>query len=170
MINEKNLSAKQPVKGKKTWFPEENVDEERPKNAQRKKEKGKKAVDSLRSIEGTLKKSYQFRRVFRKGKAFRGVSFRAVYIKNTLGNIRLGFSLSARSGNAVKRNLMRRRIKGLTGLNQKRVGADIVILPSGKLQDARWMDIRKDFEKLMFMIENDTCRKENIDESKRLQN
>lgn len=157
MINEKNLSAKQSVKGKKTWIPEENVDEGRQKNDQCQEKKGKKEIDSLRQMEKTLKKGYQFRRVFRKGKAFRGVSFRAVYIKNTLGNIRLGFSLSAKSGNAVKRNLMRRRIKGLAEQNRKRGGVDIVILPAGKLRDVRWTDIREDFQKMMSMIENDTC-------------
>ena len=157
MINEKNLSAKQPLKGKKTWIPEKNVNQKRKKNDQCKKEKGKKEIDSLIKIERTLKKGYQFRRVFRKGKAFRGVSFRAVYIKNTLGNIRLGFSLSAKSGNAVKRNLMRRRIKGLAVQNCRRASADIVILPAGKLRDARWMDIKDDFEKMVSVIENDFC-------------
>ncbi len=156
MINEKNLSAKQPVKGKKTWISEKNVDKERQKNTQCPEEKRKKEIDSLIRIEKTLKKSYQFRRVFRKGKAFRGVSFRAVYIKNTLGNIRLGFSLSAKSGNAVKRNLMRRRIKGLAEQKCKRLGADIVILPAGKLRDAKWTDIKLDFEKMVSVIENDT--------------
>ena len=157
MIDEKNLSAKQPLESKKTWFSEENVDKERQKNDQCQEKKRKKEIDSLTRIEKTLKKGYQFRRVFRKGKAFRGVSFRAVYIKNTLGNIRLGFSLSAKSGNAVKRNLMRRRIKGLAGQNLERVGADIVILPTGKLRDARWADIQVDFEKMVSAIENDTC-------------
>ncbi len=157
MINEKNLSAKQPLESKKTWIPEENVDQERQKNDQCKKEKGKKEIDSLIKIERTLKKGYQFRRVFRKGKAFRGVSFRAVYIKNTLGNIRLGFSLSAKSGNAVKRNLLRRRIKGLAAAQSaKSVGADIVILPAGKLRDARWADIKADYEKMVSAIESDT--------------
>jgi RNase P protein component len=52
---------------------------------------------------------------------------------------------------------MRRRIKGLTRQNGKRVGVDIVILPVGKLQDARWVDIREDFMKLMSIIENDNC-------------
>ncbi len=156
MINEKNLSAKQPFKGKKTWIPEKNVDKERQKNDQCPEEKRKKEIDSLIRIEKTLKKGYQFRRVFRKGKAFRGVSFRAVYIKNTLGNIRLGFSLSAKSGNAVKRNLMRRRIKGLAEKKGKRLGADIVILPAGKLRDAKWTDIKLDFEKMVSLIENDT--------------
>lgn len=156
MINEKNLSAKQPVKGKKTWIPQKNVDKERQKNNQRQKEKRKKEIDSLIRKEKTLKKGYQFRKVFRKGVAFRGVSFRAVYIKNTLGNIRLGFSLSAKSGNAVKRNLMRRRIKGLAEQKCKRLGADIVILPAGKLRDAKWTDIKLDFEKMVSTIENDT--------------
>ena len=156
MINEKNLSAKQLVKGKKTWIPEKNVDKERQKNDQCPEEKRKKEIDPLRRIEKTLKKGYQFRRVFRKGKAFRGVSFRAVYIKNTLGNIRLGFSLSARCGNAVKRNLMRRRIKGLTEENSERLGADIVILPEGKLKDTRYQDIKEDFRKMVSFIKNDT--------------
>jgi ribonuclease P protein component len=164
MINEKNLSAKQPVKGKKTWIPEKNVNKERKKNDQCQKEKGKKEIDSLIKIERTLKKGYQFRRVFRKGKAFKGVSFRAVYIKNTLGNIRLGFSLSAKSGNAVKRNLIRRRIKGLAAQSDRSIGADIVILPSGKLRDARWVDIRVDFEKMLSAIENDISRRDNVDE------
>ena len=156
MINEKNLSAKQPVKGKKTWIPEENVDKERQKNDQCPEEKRKKEIDSLRRIEKTLKKGYQFRRVFRKGKAFRGVSFRAVYIKNTLGNIRLGFSLSAKCGNAVKRNLMRRRIKGIAEKNSEGLGADIVILPAGKLRDVRFQDIKDDFKKMVSAIENDS--------------
>ncbi|MEN8207651.1 MAG: ribonuclease P protein component [Candidatus Fermentibacteria bacterium] len=105
-------------------------------------------------MDKTLKKGYQFRKVFRRGNSFRGVSFRAVYIKNTLGNIRLGFSLSARSGNAVKRNLIRRRIKGLADQNRKRIAADIVILPAGKLSDARWQDIKEDFETMVSEINN----------------
>lgn len=105
-------------------------------------------------MEITLKKGSQFRRVFRRGKTFRGVSFRAVYTDNTLGFIRLGFSLSAKSGNAVKRNLIRRRIKGLANENRKIIGADIVILPEGKLKDAKWYEIKEDFEKLISLIKS----------------
>ena len=156
MIDEKNISAKQSVKGKKTWVPEKNVDKKRKKNDQCPEKKRKKEIDPLRRMKKTLKKGYQFRKVFRKGKAFRGVSFRAVYIKNTLGNIRLGFSLSAKSGNAVSRNLLRRRIKGLAEQNCKNLGVDIVILPAGKLRDAKWADIKIDFEKMVSLIEKDT--------------
>ena len=161
MIDEKNIPAQQPVKGKKTRIPEENVDQRRQKNNKRPEEKGKKEPDSLNHIERTLKKGCQFRKVFRTGKSFRGISYRAVYVKNTLGYIRLGFSLSAKSGNAVKRNLIRRRIKGLTELKRMRAGVDIVILPAGKLKNAKWPDIRDDFEKMMVMIEKDIAEMKN---------
>jgi len=102
----------------------------------------------------TLKKGSQFRRVFRTGRTFRGVSFRAIYVMNSLGFIRLGFSLSAKSGNSVKRNLIRRRIKSLANENSYRVGLDIVILPEGKLGDTKWNDIRSDFERMIKSIED----------------
>lgn len=156
ILHEKNLPAKQSVESKKTRIQKKNVDKKRQKYAECKKEKGKKEIDSLIRTERTLKKGSQFRRVFRTGKAFKGISFRAVYVKNSLGFIRLGFSLSAKSGNAVKRNLIRRRIKGLANDRRKRVGADIVILPSGKLRDARWPDIREEFEKLISIIESNS--------------
>ncbi|MCD4776303.1 MAG: ribonuclease P protein component [Candidatus Aegiribacteria sp.] len=114
-------------------------------------------MDTLTETGRTLKKAGQFRRVFRTGNAFRGVSFRAVYVKNTLGFIRLGFSLSAKSGNAVRRNLIRRRIKGLANEKRNMVGADIVILPAGKLKDAKWPEIRDEFGKLISIIGNNSC-------------
>lgn len=156
IFHEKNLPTKQSVESKKTRVQKKNVDKKRQKYAECSKEKGKKEIDSLIRTEKTLKKGSQFRRVFRTGKAFRGVSFRAVYVKNSLGFIRLGFSLSAKSGNAVKRNLIRRRIKGLANERRKRVGADIVILPSGKLRNAKWPDIRDEFEKLISIIESNS--------------
>lgn len=102
----------------------------------------------------TLNKGYQFRRVFRTGKSFRGDSFRAVYKVNTLGYIRLGFSLSAKSGNAVARNLMKRRLRSLA--MKENTGADIVILPAGKLAGLRWEEVRDDFRKLVDSIRADT--------------
>jgi ribonuclease P protein component len=159
MINEKNLSAEQSFEGKKARIPQKDVYQERKKNTERPKKKGKKEFNSLSREKKTLRKGYQFRRVFRTGTAFRGVSFRAVYSENTLGYIRLGFSLSAKSGNAVMRNLIRRRIKNLREKYVRRVGADIVILPQGKLENAKWPDIRDDFNTLMKDIEKTIAEK-----------
>lgn len=98
----------------------------------------------------TLKESAQFRRVFREGCVFRGRSFRAYYTGNTLGCFRLGFSLSARSGGAVQRNLMRRRLRQLA--SKAVIGADVVVKPAGKLSEVRWADVRDDFAELLERI------------------
>jgi ribonuclease P protein component len=104
-------------------------------------------------MKNTLKKGYQFRRILRTGNAFRGTSFRAVYRLNSLGMIRLGFSLSAKSGNSVKRNLMRRRLRHLAEEEGKRTGADVVIMPEGKLSTNNWAIVRKDFMEMLVTIE-----------------
>ncbi len=104
-------------------------------------------------MKNTLKKGYQFRRILGTGNAFRGTSFRAVYRLNSLGIIRLGFSLSAKSGNSVKRNLMRRRLRSLAEEKGKRTGADVVIMPAGKLSINNWEIVREDFMKLLVTIE-----------------
>lgn len=67
---------------------------------------------------------------------------------NTLGMVRLGFSLSAKSGCAVERNLFRRRVKSLARERTSCTGADIVILPQGRLGDATWPMVREDFRRL----------------------
>lgn len=104
-------------------------------------------------MKNTLKKGYQFRRILRTGSAFRGTSFRAVYRLNSLGIIRLGFSLSAKSGNSVKRNLMRRRLRNLSREKGMNTGADVVIIPEGRLSKSNWESLSEDFTGLLVSIE-----------------
>lgn len=113
-------------------------------------EDAKDARSSYRNapVERSLKRSSQFRKIFRRGRNFRGLAFRAVYEKNTLGVMRLGFSLSAKSGGSVERNLFRRRIKGLARMRGEGQGVDVIILPVGKLGDKTWKMIVEDFGRL----------------------
>ena len=59
----------------------------------------------------TVKKNYEFRRMYAKGKS--GVSSCLVvyYRKNRLGHNRLGVTVSTKLGHAVVRNRVRRRIR-----------------------------------------------------------
>ena len=111
-------------------------------------------------MKNILKKGYQFRRILKTGSAFRGTSLRAVYRLNSLGIIRLGFSLSKKSGNAVKRNLMRRRLRHLSREKGRNTGADIVILPEGKLSIKNWEKVQKDFMELLLAIEEDRKKRQ----------
>lgn len=115
-------------------------------------------------MKNTLKKGYQFRRILRTGSAFRGTSFRAVYRLNSLGIIRLGFSLSAKSGNAVKRNLVRRRLRHLSREIGMNTGADVVIMPEGRLIKNNWENLQKDFMELLVSIKETRKSRKKIDE------
>ena len=63
---------------------------------------------------------------------------------------RLGFSVSAKAGNAVKRNLFRRRVKQLfrenTTLKKKEI--DIIVFPVGKLEHSSYKGLKEDVKKL----------------------
>ncbi len=79
---------------------------------------------------------------------------KARYLKNSLGCIRLGFSLSAKSGNAVKRNLFRRRLKQFSVEKDQTTGFDAVILPADKLVSVCYRDLIEDMEQLCQLVEN----------------
>ena len=66
-----------------------------------------------RSRRARLTDSPEFERVYRQGAAYRGKLFSVHAFPNELGVARLGMSVSKKVGNAVARNLVRRRIREL---------------------------------------------------------
>ncbi len=78
----------------------------------------------------TVKKNYEFRRMYAKGKS--GVSSCLVvyYRKNRLGHNRLGVTVSTKLGHAVVRNRVRRRLREIVRLNEDKLaeGFDFVIV------------------------------------------
>lgn len=73
---------------------------------------------------------------------------KARYLKNSLGQIRLGFSVSAKTGNAVHRNLFKRRLRQYSVEKNATVGYDAVIFPLISLSEIKWETMLEDMERL----------------------
>ncbi len=77
---------------------------------------------------------------------------KARYIKNSLGQIRLGFSVSAKTGNAVRRNLFKRRLRQFSVEKITVAGYDAVIFPTRKLREISWEEMLQDMNRLTDMV------------------
>ncbi|MGH9426599.1 MAG: ribonuclease P protein component [Terriglobia bacterium] len=77
-----------------------------------------------------LLKSEEYQRVYSAGKRKAGRFLQIFYCSNQLGHCRFGISVSRRFGNAVRRNLLKRRIREGVRRNKGLVtGWDVVVHP-----------------------------------------
>jgi len=77
-----------------------------------------------------LLKSEEYQRVYDAGKRKAGRFLQIFYCSNQLGHCRFGISVSKRFGNAVRRNLLKRRIRESVRRNRGSfVGWDVVVHP-----------------------------------------
>ena len=110
----------------------------------------------------TLKKNYEFRRAYAKGKS--GVSpYLVVYCRpNRGGKNRLGVTVSAKLGKAVTRNRVRRRLREIFRLSQPwlRQGYDIVLVARSRSVGATYRELERAYrrccEKLGLVPERQT--------------
>lgn len=108
----------------------------------------------------TLKKNHEFRRLYQKGASAVGSGMVIYCRRNRLGHNRVGFTVSVKIGNAVKRNRARRRLREVYRLNGDRLctGWDFVIVARGRTADAPWRELNDTFLRL--------CRKLKVLEDK----
>ena len=109
----------------------------------------------------TLKKNYEFKRLYNKGRSA-VTPFLVVYcLKNRSGSDRVGFTVSVKLGKAVVRNRIRRRLREIYRLNRDRLksGYDIVIVARSRCADAEYAKIGHAFlsacRQLDILKEND---------------
>jgi len=93
----------------------------------------------------SLKKNYEFRRLYNRGKS--AVSqYAVVYCRRNGGtHNRLGITVSTKIGGAVQRNLVRRRLKEIYRLNEDKItpGYDVVIVARTKSRFAGFYELEK---------------------------
>lgn len=112
-----------------------------------------------------MKKNYEFKQVFQKGKYISGKYIEAVIKENSKNkeiNF-LGLAISVKIAKAVKRNYIKRLIREVYRLNENNLntGYSIVFLwkKNQKIENANFENIKKDIEKIF--IKSNILRSKN---------
>lgn len=96
---------------------------------------------------GTLKKNYEFRRLYTKGKTA-VTPYLVVYcLKTGRDHRRVGYTVSAKLGKAVVRNRVRRRLREIYRLNADKLidNADLVIVARSRCVGGEYAKMEKAF-------------------------
>lgn len=102
----------------------------------------------------SLKKNYQFRIVYNKGKSIANYYLVMYVMKNDIKNNRLGISVSKKVGKSVVRSHKTRLIRESYRLYEKNIkkGFDIIFIARVNSKDADFNDIKKSMNKLLIKL------------------
>jgi len=91
----------------------------------------------------SLKKNFEFRRLYNKGKSAASKCVVVYCMKTSRPTNRLGVTVSSKLGGAVQRNRIRRRLKEAYRLNEHQIhiGYDIVIVARMRSRYAKWSEL-----------------------------
>ena len=95
----------------------------------------------------TLKQNYEFRRLYAKGKSAASATLVLYCRRNCSGENRLGLTVGTKVGKAVRRNLIRRRLREIYRLHETelRRGWDIVAVARTRAAEASYRELEADF-------------------------
>ncbi len=98
----------------------------------------------------TLKKNYEFRRVYQKGATAAGGGLVIYCRKNGRSRNRLGITTSVKLGCAVVRNRARRRLREVFRLHgqELRRGYDVILVARAKTATMPWKELDATFLRL----------------------
>ena len=95
----------------------------------------------------TLKKNYEFRRLYAKGRSAVTPTL-VIYTRRTRSAVnRVGFTVTTKLGHAVVRNRVRRRLREIYRLHLGELcpGADMVVVARGRSVSADYGELERDF-------------------------
>lgn len=95
----------------------------------------------------SMKKNHEFRRLYAKGKNHAMSTLVVYYRRVNRDYNQLGITVSTKVGNAVTRNLVRRRIREIYRLHEEELlcGLDIVIVARVRAANATYSHLEHDF-------------------------
>ena len=98
----------------------------------------------------TVKKNYEFRRIYRKGKSAVSSLLVVYCYPNRRGKNRAGFTVSAKLGKAVTRNRIRRRLREICRLSQPKLkqGYDMVLVARSRAARADYQTLARAYLRL----------------------
>ena len=99
----------------------------------------------------TVKKNYEFRRLYQKGSSAVGRSMVVYARPNRYGHNRLGVTVSAKLGKATVRNRVRRRLREVFRLNDSRVkqGYDFILVARTRAVTSSFEELMRTYRKLL---------------------
>lgn len=102
----------------------------------------------------TIKKNYEFRRLYSKGNSAVMPSLVMYCRKNGRGHNRLGITTSTKLGHAVVRNRARRRLRELFRLSQDRMqqGYDVLLVARGKTARVPHRVLQRDYDAALLKL------------------
>lgn len=98
-----------------------------------------------------LRNNADFEKVYKYGKSFANKYLVIKFRKVNYTKLRIGFSISRKYGNAVKRNKIRRQLKDIAQrrINTLKSGLDIVFLVRAEASAATYTELENSFENLL---------------------
>ena len=92
-----------------------------------------------------MKKNHEFRRLYAKGKSVATPPLVVYFRKTNRDYNQLGITVSTKVGNAVTRNLVRRRLREIYRLNEERLtkGIDMVVVARQKSPYVSYTELEK---------------------------
>ena len=156
---EKDLSTKQRLQKENPRIQASHEDQERPVDPEKKARQGKKAADRLirkrqnltfpRSVRVRSRADYL--KIQRSGRKMGGRYLIILSMDNDLSASRFGITVSRKTGNAVARNRVKRRIKELQRLNRDSIvpGKDIVVIATREAPKATFEKMEIEYADLI---------------------
>lgn len=94
--------------------------------------------------ENIIQKKEDFAFIIKNMKPIYSKNFRYHIYKKETNNYRFGFSISKKYGNAVERNLLKRRLKNIIKMYNIEKGLDIIIMPKTSVREITFNEMKSE--------------------------